>query len=118
MINIEQGTSTSVASQFSRLPENFDLYQNYPNPFNPTTTIVYSLPQKSSVEITIYDLQGREIKSLTRSAQSAGYQKVVWDGTNDYGKPVSSGIYVYRVRVSSLENGKTFNKSAKMILMK
>jgi hypothetical protein len=118
LIDVEQGISTSVASQLSSLPEYFELYQNYPNPFNPTTTIVYSLLQKSSVEITIYDLQGREIKSFTRSAQSAGYQRIVWDGTNDHSKPVSSGIYIYRVRVSSLENGKTFNKSAKMVLMK
>jgi hypothetical protein len=116
LIEIEQ-TITGVANHENG-PEYFQIYQNYPNPFNPSTTIAYSLPVKSSVVITIYDIQGRQIKSYAFSAQSAGYQRVVWGGTNDRGNPISSGVYVYRVRASSLGDGKTFDRSAKMLLLK
>jgi len=116
LIETEQ-TSTGVADR-ENSPEYFQIYQNYPNPFNPSTTIIYSLQEKSSVEIKIFDLQGREIKSFAIGAQSAGYQRVVWNGTNDRGNPLSSGVYVYRVRASSMGDGKTFAKSAKMLLLK
>ncbi len=116
LIETEQ-IATSVANRENG-PEYFQLYQNYPNPFNPSTTIAYSLPEKSSVEIKIFDLQGREIKSFTLGAQSAGYQRVVWNGTNDRGNQMASGFYVYRVKASSLGEGKTFAKSAKMLLLK
>jgi hypothetical protein len=110
-------TSVSNDNQDSR-PNGFELYQNYPNPFNPATTIVYIVPERASVNVTIYDIQGRAIKSFMFGAQSAGTQKVVWDGMNSQGNPMSSGVYVYRVRVSSLESGKIFDKSAKMTLLK
>jgi hypothetical protein len=116
LIETEQ-TVNSVAERENG-PEYFQLYQNYPNPFNPSTTIAYSLPERSSVVVTIYDIQGRQIKSYTFSAQSAGYQRVVWNGTNDWGNSISSGVYVYRVRALSLGNGKTFDRSAKMLLLK
>jgi hypothetical protein len=110
-------TSVSNDNQDSR-PNGFEIYQNYPNPFNPATTIVYIVPERASVNVTIYDIQGRAIKSFMFGAQSAGTQKVVWDGMNSQGNPMSSGVYVYRVRVSSLESGKIFDKSAKMTLLK
>jgi hypothetical protein len=116
LIEIEP-TVTSVANHENG-PEYFQVYQNYPNPFNPSTTIAYSLPEKSSVEIKIFDVQGREIKSFIIGAQSAGYQRVVWNGTNSQGSSLSSGVYIYRVRASSLAAGKTFDKSAKMMLLK
>ena len=116
LIETEQ-TATSVAER-ENSPEYFRIYQNYPNPFNPSTTIAYSLPEKSSVEIKIFNIQGREIKSFIVGAQSAGYQRVVWNGTNDRGSTISSGVYIYRVRALSLESGKTFDKSAKMLLLK
>jgi hypothetical protein len=116
LIETEQ-TSTSVADR-ENSPEYFRIYSNYPNPFNPSTTIAYSLPEKSSVVVTIYDIQGRQIKSYSFSAQSAGYQRVVWNGTNERGNSIASGVYVYRVRASSLGEGKTFDRSAKMLLLK
>jgi hypothetical protein len=116
LIETEQ-LATSVAVRENN-PEHFQIYQNYPNPFNPSTTIAYSLTEKSSVEIKIFDLQGREIKSFMIGPQSAGYQRVVWNGTNDRGNSLSSGVYVYRVKASSLGDGKTFDKSAKMLLLK
>jgi hypothetical protein len=118
LIQVEQTSDINTGDNGSSPGEYFQLYPNYPNPFNPGTTIVYTLPKKSSVEVTIYDLEGRATRTFTFNAQSAGYQKVVWDGINDHGNPASSGIYMYRVRALSLEDGKTFDKSAKMIILK
>ncbi|MGD1044632.1 MAG: FlgD immunoglobulin-like domain containing protein, partial [Bacteroidota bacterium] len=116
LIETEQ-TVTSVAERENG-PEYFRIYPNYPNPFNPSTTIAYSLPERSSIVITIYDIQGRQIKSYTFNAQSAGYQRVVWNGTNNFGNIVSSGIYLYRVTASSLKDGSRLSKSAKMMFLK
>jgi hypothetical protein len=117
LIDVEQ-RATLVEDKQSTVPNQFVLCQNYPNPFNPSTTMRYLLPERSSVVLTIYDIQGRQIKSYTFSAQSAGAQSVVWDGTNNFGNLVSSGIYVYRVAVSSLKGGQRMSKSAKMTLLK
>jgi flagellar hook assembly protein FlgD len=116
LIETEQ-TATNVANRENG-PEYFQIYQNYPNPFNPATTISYTVPEQSSVNITIYDIQGRTIKSFMIGAQSPGYQRVVWNGTNNFGNSVSSGIYIYRVTVLSLKNGSGLSKSAKMTLLK
>ena len=93
-------------------PKEFKLYQNSPNPFNPTTNIFYSLAKSSDVELTIYNLLGQKVKTLVNSRQQAKQYKVVWDGTNNQGVKVASGIYVYRLKAG--------DKVAvrKMILMK
>ena len=67
------------------------LFEAYPNPFNPITNINYALPYQSSVELVIYDIMGREIKSFHIPSQSSGYQSIIWDGTNENGSSVSSG---------------------------
>jgi hypothetical protein len=113
----KEQTSTSVTDR-TMSPEYFRLYSNYPNPFNPSTTIGYKLAQQSSVKVMVYNLQGQEIKSFTLGVQSAGSQKVVWNGTNSQGSPLSSGVYVYRVRAVSMEDGRIFDESAKMVLLK
>ncbi len=101
------------------LPDNYQLLGNYPNPFNPSTTISYALPFNSRVELNIYDVTGKLVKSLKLTDQSAGHQSIVWNGTNEQGTLVSSGIYLYRFKAVSLEgNGKVFEKSAKMLLVK
>jgi hypothetical protein len=112
------GFPTAVEATTPVIASEYRLSQNFPNPFNPSTTIAYNLAQKSSVRVTVYDVQGREIKSFSFSSQSAGPQKVVWDGTNSQGAPLSSGVYVYRVRALSMGDGTIFNKSAKMVLLK
>jgi flagellar hook assembly protein FlgD len=70
------------------------------------------------VRISIYDVQGRMVRSFAFGAQSAGIQRLVWNGANDQGVSLASGVYIYRVKASSLERGRTFDKSAKMILLK
>jgi photosystem II stability/assembly factor-like uncharacterized protein len=99
--------------------ENFSLKQNYPNPFNPSTTIRYTIPQFSDVILTIYDIMGREIISFRLNSQSAGTHELEWNGTNNKGAIVSSGIYIYRFRASDLSgSGEVFEKTQKLMLMK
>jgi hypothetical protein len=86
----------------SSIPTVFTLHQNYPNPFNPITTLRYDLPENSLVNITIYDMLGREVKTLVNTTQDAGFKSVIWDATNDYGKPVSAGVYYTKYRLGSL----------------
>ena len=102
----------------NELPKEYNLLGNYPNPFNPSTTISYALPYQSSVELIIYDIMGREIKSFNIFSQTAGYNKLVWDGRNEIGNTVTSGVYFYRISIKSLENDKTFVKTAKLMMLK
>jgi probable HAF family extracellular repeat protein len=98
-------------------PRNFELFQNYPNPFNPVTALRYQLPVGGDVQLTIYDILGRKVRSLVHQRQSAGQYLVRWDGTNDAGEPVSSGVYLYRLTVNRT-NGNPFVKTRKMVLLK
>ena len=70
--------------------------QNYPNPFNPSTTIEYTLPAASQVELTIYDILGQRVATLVDGHRPAGTHQVTWDGRSD-GVPVASGVYLYRM---------------------
>jgi hypothetical protein len=94
------------------LPDKFALHQNYPNPFNPITTLRYDLPENSLVNIIIYDLLGRQVKSLINQTQEAGFKSVLWNATNDYGKPVSAGVYLYQIQAGE------FVQTKKMVLLK
>ncbi|MFC1731044.1 FlgD immunoglobulin-like domain containing protein, partial [candidate division KSB1 bacterium] len=78
-------------------PAAFQLFQNYPNPFNPVTTITYEIPKTSRVSIRIYNLLGQHIKTLVDTEQAAGQYIISWDGTNDNGAQVSSGVYIYNM---------------------
>jgi hypothetical protein len=80
----------------SEIPDKFELFQNYPNPFNPSTTISYQLPVGGEVELTIYNLLGQKIRKLVNTKQPAGFYQVEWDGRDDTGSEVASGIYLYR----------------------
>ena len=71
----------------------FILHQNFPNPFNPVTTIVYGLPKAAHVQLTIHDIQGRQVKQLVNTQQPAGQHKVSWDATNEYSERVAAGLY-------------------------
>ena len=80
------------------IPVKYSLYQNYPNPFNPITTILYDLPEQSQVLINIYDILGREIRKLVNTTQNTGFKTVIWDGTDEFGRPVGTGVYLYQIR--------------------
>ena len=94
------------------IPSQYTVYQNYPNPFNPVTTLRYDLPENGLVNITIYDMLGREVKTLINQTQDAGYRSIIWDATNDYGKPVSAGIYLYQIQAGE------YMQTKKMVLLK
>jgi hypothetical protein len=94
--------STNVTEQPSPLssPEKEMLHQNYPNPFNAKTTIEYSIPYDSFVILNIYNIIGKKVRSLTKDSVPEGRHLVVWDGTNDNGVLVSSGIYLYKLETA------------------
>lgn len=85
-------------NKIQRVIKTFTLLQNYPNPFNPTTTIKYDLPRSGNVEIKIYNITGRLVKTFQKSHQNSGLHEVIWDGKNDYGNKVASGFYIYQAR--------------------
>ena len=98
----------------------FQLYQNYPNPFNPITTIQYNLPERSDVQVTIYDLLGRRVTILVNETQDAGCKSVIWNATNDLGRPVSAGVYFYQIRVHDPDaiGAGNFMQTKKMLILK
>ncbi|MHB1050902.1 MAG: FlgD immunoglobulin-like domain containing protein [Bacteroidota bacterium] len=103
---------TGVGEQPEQLPVAFALDQNYPNPFNPATTIRFALPNNAPVRMSVYDILGREVRTLLNGDLNAGFHQVVWDGKNNAGTSVSSGVYIYRIEAGS------FISTKKMMLMK
>ncbi|MDH4157389.1 MAG: lectin like domain-containing protein [candidate division Zixibacteria bacterium] len=104
--------SLSVDDGDGSLPEDIRLWQNYPNPFNPGTIISYSIPSRSHVEIAVFNLLGQRVKTLVSESKAAGSHTVAWDGTDEAGREVASGVYLYRLIAG--ENV----KSEKMLLLK
>ena len=98
---IDKGKGLMKKAAVINTPDDYGLFQNYPNPFNPETEIRYQLPNPSEVSLNIYNLMGQEIKILINSYHSAGYYSVKWDGTNNQGMKVASGIYIYIMRAGS-----------------
>jgi hypothetical protein len=89
---------TGIEDDFSQAPAGFTLEQNYPHPFNPATTIRYQLPKATQAVLKIYNIFGQEVRTVVNARQSAGVNTVVWDGRDESGKEVSSGIYIYRLQ--------------------
>ena len=81
-------------------PSEFNLYQNFPNPFNPITTIEYELTKSGLVDLAIYDLLGHRVRTLVFGNQRSGFKTIVWDATNDFGQPVSAGMYFYTLNTT------------------
>ena len=93
-------------------PTDYKLYANYPNPFNPSTKIGFQLPAASHVRLVIYDVVGREVAKVTDADYPAGYTELTWNGTNNNGVTVSSGVYFYRITAPK------WNKVMKMMMVK
>nr|MBN2277210.1 tandem-95 repeat protein [candidate division Zixibacteria bacterium] len=108
---LELGTLTARTGG-GLLPEEFGLSQNYPNPFNPTTTISFSVPSAMSATVEIYNILGEKVRTVFDGIAQPGRNDVIWDGVNENGEAVASGIYFYRMKAGS------FNESRKMVLMK
>ncbi len=103
---------TSVSTPLEIIPDNFVLHQNYPNPFNPTTVIAFELPKTAVIKLNIYNLSGSNVRTLLNQRISAGIHRLDWNGRNDAGQPVASGVYFYRLET----NG--FQQIKKMLLMR
>ncbi|OGC77685.1 MAG: hypothetical protein A2Z27_00980 [candidate division Zixibacteria bacterium RBG_16_50_21] len=115
LANLINGTATAVRernSQTAQLPKSFELNQNFPNPFNANTQIRFAVPKASHVRLDVFDILGRKVKTLVNENLTAGYKQVIWDGTNQNGDEVASGVYFYRIK--SVD----FATTKKMVLLK
>ena len=116
-VKIVRGSITGV-DDLNLIPASFSLAQNYPNPFNPSTTIRFGLPQASNVTLRLYDALGREVATLMNEQHAAGYVQVTWNGMNNSGARVASGVYFYRVEAQPVGGGQAFVELKKMVLIK
>ena len=106
-INFNVSTAVEDEEEITQRPTEFELYQNYPNPFNPGTQIKYTLKKTGHVTLYIYNVLGEKVKTLLDQDQHAGFYRIDWDGKNDNGKPISSGIYLYKLEVNGFSEAKT-----------
>lgn len=105
------GGTISWAAQ-KAVPDAFEVGQNYPNPFNPSTEIAYALPEGANVNVEVYNILGQRVKTLINEFQDAGNYTVTWNGDDEYGSTVASGVYFYRVTAGQYKDIK------KMVMMK
>ena len=99
-------TGVDELSSITQIPKKFSLEQNYPNPFNPDTKIIYQIPKSTRVMIKIYNILGQEVRTLVDKEQRSGKYEVIWEGKNNLGNPLSSGIYVYQMKTKDFINTK------------
>ena len=109
---LNMARDTAILSDATETPDAFQLAQNYPNPFNAQTTIAYKVEQNGHTRLEIYDLAGQQIRSLVDQVEKSGAHSVSWDGIDNSGQPVASGVYVYRLITERQRQAK------KMILLK
>jgi len=107
-----QVVARTTSSELKVVPGNFALHQNFPNPFNPSTEIRFDLPEAGRVDLAIFNLMGQKIRTLSADQMTPGYHAIVWDGTNDLGSQVATGMYFYSIQT------KGFNATKKMLFLK
>ena len=112
IIGDESYVQSTVQEVLTNIPEEFSLGQNYPNPFNPTTKIDFALARTGNVNILIYNLMGQQVKTLVSESLDYGYHIITWNGLDDFGRQVPSGVYFSELRA------KGFRQSKKMLLLK
>jgi len=102
----------AISKETNSLPKVFALHANYPNPFNPYTTIVFDIPKETNITLTIYDVMGRVVKELINENIQAGTHRVLWNGTNDNGQPIPSGMYFCQLKSDD------YLETMKLVLLK
>lgn len=103
VMNLFRNTSsTAVDEPDILLPRRLTLYQNHPNPFNMETVFSFQLPEAGQVQLTIFDITGKQTRSLFNGPAFAGYHQISWNGVNDQGEPVPSGVYVYQLQSNGI----------------
>lgn len=103
---------SSVGGELTSFPKTYQLSMNYPNPFNPETTIKYQLPKANYVSLKIYNLLGQHVRTLVAEEKQAGYYQINWNGKDNQGNSVSSGIYLYELKSSN------FQRTRKMLILR
>lgn len=111
-VNIFAEIVLSALENFNEIPKVFSLEQNFPNPFNPITTIKFGIPKESFVKLTIFNVLGQQVKTLVRENLAPSFYSFQWDGTNDFGKLVSSGVYFYKIETGD------FKQTKKLLFLK
>jgi hypothetical protein len=101
---VESGSAAVAANGTLARPQNYALKANYPNPFNPATTIEYHISAKTHVKLAIFDANGQYVTTLINDVKSAGTYSAVWNGKNDSGTMVASGLYFYKMMTSDYES--------------
>ena len=109
---VRVGAELLASESSDLLPQVYSLHQNYPNPFNPVTSIYFDVPKAGNVNISVYDMLGRKIKTLVNEHLNPGFLNVQWNATNELSQPVSAGVYIYTIEAGS------FRQTRKMILLK
>ena len=94
-------TNSKVGSKKS---QSFRLYQNYPNPFNPSTNIKFDIPENGLVSLIVYDLMGHKVSELVNTNMNSGFHNVSWNGTDNFGNTVSTGVYIYQLKTGNYSN--------------
>ena len=100
------------SSDIKVVPNKYALQQNYPNPFNPTTEIRFDIPETGLVNLSVYNMLGQRVKTLKSGIVEAGYYSIIWDGTNDVGSQLASGMYFYSIQLAN------FQSTKKMLFLK
>ncbi len=111
MITFDAGDVLGVEDELG-VPDEFALHQNYPNPFNPVTTIRFDVPEESHIRLMIYNVLGQQVATPVNGTMKPGYKSIRWNGTDQFGKPLPSGMYIYQIQSAS------FNAVKKLVLMK
>jgi len=112
------GTITGVDEHQQDVPQTFALDQNYPNPFNPSTTLRYALPKDAHISLAIYNILGQKVATLRDEVQNTGYYTILWNGRNDFGTQVASGVYFYRLEARPTDGSQSFADFKKMVFVK
>jgi len=94
-------TTTGVKSVSGNAPHSFELSNNYPNPFNPSTKINFGIPKDGMVSLVVYNVLGQRVRTLADAPMAAGQYSITWDGRNDAGSTLSSGVYFYRLQAGA-----------------
>jgi len=100
VVDTLQANQTKVNDNIQSAPEGYWLHQNYPNPFNPATTISYIIPEAAVIQVNIYNMAGSKIKTYITDHKNAGQYSIIWDGKNDSGYAVSSGVYLISLQAN------------------
>jgi len=98
----------SIAGETGLYPDEFNLHSPYPNPFNPTTTLQFELGSAGDVSVDVFDVSGRKIRNLHNGFTTLGQHEIIWDARDNHGRPVSSGVYIFKVNMyGNIKTAKT-----------